>query len=244
MTESDTPTLPDKIVQEHCPTCDGERQCLQIGHVYVPWHWKDDREGFSMSGGVDHSMLQCRGCETVFYLHDSWNDEEVEFWRDLTGEEHGEMVRTKVTYPKPVGQRPKWLELLGKRDPDLKNILQLVYTAVDTDCLILAAIGVRTAIDHATEVLGIDPAKTFAKKLDELKSGGWIGSTERDVLGVLTDAGSAAAHRGWQPDEDELRPLLTALEAFIHCAVLTGKEALKVKNSIPPKPKRSGKPAT
>ncbi len=191
-----------------------------------------------MSGGIDHSLLQCLGCETVFYLHNSWNDEDFDYWVDADGTERREANRTKTTYPKPVGQRPQWLEALGKKDHDLKNILDQVYTAADAECLILASIGIRTAVDRATEVLGIDPTEPFVKKLSELKSGGWIGDTEHDVLSVVTDAGSAAAHRGWEPDDHEFAKLMMAVEMFIPRAILFGKDVLDVKKAIPPKKNR------
>ena len=53
----------------------------------------------------------------------------------------------------------------------------------------------RTAFDRASELLGVNPAKTFAEKLTDLVSRGHIGSSEKDTLDTLTDAGSAAAHR-------------------------------------------------
>ena len=87
---------------------------------------------------------------------------------------------------------------MARIDGQLHGILSEMYTAYDNRSYILTAVGLRTALDRGTEVLGIDPAITFAEKLDALKDGGWIGDTERDILEVVTDAGNAAAHRGWR----------------------------------------------
>lgn len=226
-------------VNEHCPTCDGERICDVHGHVYAPWHWEDKYKGYSISGGVDHSLLQCRGCETIFHLHDSWHEEEIDRWYDHNGEEQAERVRTKVTHPKPASTtKPVWLDAIGKVDTQLQQILNEMYVAYDNDAYILTSIGLRTALDRGTEVLGIDPTKTFAEKLAELQDDGWIGSTEHDILEVITDAGSAAAHRGWSPDSKDVAQLLFAMEVFLQRAFMVGSKALKIKNSIPPKPKR------
>nr|WP_094461895.1 DUF4145 domain-containing protein [Pannonibacter phragmitetus] len=228
-------------VKEHCPTCDGERACDVHGHIYVPWTW-EDRYGHSMCGGVDHSLLQCRGCETVFYLHDSWNEIDVEQWYDENGEEQGAANRTKVTYPRPDSKnRPIWLDSIGNVDEQLQNILDQMYTTYENKAYILTAIGLRTALDRGTEVLGIDPAKTFQEKLAELQSGGWIGSTEHDILSVIADAGNAAAHRGWMPEPKEISELLYAIEVFLQRAFLVEKKALKVRERIPEKPKRKDK---
>lgn len=225
-------------VKAHCPTCDGERTCDVHGHIYLPWYW-EDRDGHSMSGGVDHSLLQCRGCETVFYQHDSWNEDDLDQWYDSNGQAQSEAIRTKVTYPKPESKnKPVWLDAIGKIDGQLQNILDEMYVAYDNQAYILTAVGMRTALDRGTEVLGIESAKTFKEKLAELHSGGWIGSTEHDILEVITDAGNAAAHRGWSPDAKDVAQLLYAMEVFLQRAFLVGKKALVIKESIPAKPRR------
>ena len=232
-----------KRVKAFCPTCDGETNCDVHGHIYVPWYWEDTK-GHSMGGGIDHSLLQCRGCEAVFYLHDSWNDEDWNYGYDGNGDEFREAARTKVTYPKPESKnKPVWLDSMEKIDGQLHSILSEMYIAYDNNAFILTAVGLRTALDRGTEVLGIDPAMSFVEKLNELETGGWIGATEHDILQVITDAGNAAAHRGWSPNSHEIAQLLYAMEVFLQRAFIVGKKALSVKNSIPSKPKRKRKVA-
>jgi len=113
-----------------------------------------------------------------------------------------------------------------------------MYVAYDHSANILTAVGLRTALDRATEVLGVDPAISFEEKLAELKNGGWIGETEHGILDVITNAGNAAAHRGWSPSKEDVGKLLTAMEAFLHRAFIVGQDALAIRANIPPKPKR------
>lgn len=149
-----------------------------------------------MNGGVDHSLLECRGCETVFYLSDAWDSESMDYYYGPDGETMAEAEREKRTYPSPASQtKPIWFDAIAKTDNQLQSILNEMYVAYDHGAYILTAVGMRTALDRATEVIGIDPAIGFDEKLRDLKDGGWIGATEHDILDVITNAGNAAAHR-------------------------------------------------
>lgn len=234
--------IPD-ILNAHCPTCDGERSCEKYGEVTTTWDWEDKLGGHYMNGGAHHYLLQCAGCKTVFYQIEKWNSEDYTNYYDANGETQIEYDIERQTFPAPEKKtKPLWLDAITKIDRQLEEILHEVYVAFENQSYILTAVGLRTVFDRSTELLGIDPAISFEDKLDELESGGWIGSTERDILGVITDAGSAAAHRGWSPSEGDAQKLLTAMEAFIHRAFIVGQDALSIKASIPPKPKRKKKP--
>lgn len=231
-----------ETVQAHCPTCDGERTCERHGHVYMPWDWTDRVSGNSVSGGIDHSLLECRGCRTVFYEKSEWNSEDIDWWIDHEGVQQGDHPREKSTYPRPeTKSKPPWLGRIEAADETLATILKEMYLALDSRAYILAAIGLRTTLDRATEVLGIEPGLTFEQKLNKLAAGGWIGPTERDVLAIVTDAGSAAAHRGWSPDEAALTALVSALEIFLQRAFIVDKEALRARSNIPGRQRRAAR---
>ncbi|MFN9115279.1 MAG: DUF4145 domain-containing protein, partial [Bacteroidota bacterium] len=160
-------------------------------------------------------------------------------WYGPDGSTRGRYVRTVTTYPKPDSKtKPQWFSAIQSADKQLAQILHETYRAFDADLLILATVGIRTAIDRATELLNIDPAKSFKAKLDELQTGGWIGDTEKQILEVVIDAGSAAAHRGWSPDAEEAGQLITVMEVFLQKAFIVQKKALGLKGSIPSKPSR------
>lgn len=232
-----------EIIKARCPTCNDERSCQRHGTVSKSWVWSDQGGRFSIDGGTEHSLLECRGCETVFYLLDSWNSENIDYFEGPNGERYSEAERDRRTYPSPSSQaRPNWLEAVAKIDEQLHAILLETYTAHENQAYILTAVGLRTAFDRATQVIGIDPAIPFGSKLNELRIGGWIGATEQDILDVIVNAGSAAAHRGWSPGKEDSRKLITAVEAFLHRAFIVGQDALAVRASIPERPslKQSG----
>lgn len=228
-----------EAVKGQCPNCGGERNCDIHGRVKKRWEWSD-RKGNSVDGAVEHILLECKGCETVFCEISEWNSEDVDYWYDANGDTQCEYARRVSTYPKPTSRiKPAWLEAVANSDLTLHTILDEMYLACDNGAFILAAIGLRTALDRAMEVLGIEQALTFAEKLKKLRDGGWIGETEYLILEVVTDAGNAAAHRGWQPDEQQVFQLVQAMEVFLQRAFIVGKQALSIKEKIPPKPKRA-----
>lgn len=226
-------------MKAHCPTCDGERSCIKHAEIEKKWDW-EDREGHHVNGAATHFLLECKGCETVFYRKSSWNSEDIDYWYDpVHGETCADYIETVITHPVPEAKdRPKWLPSIRKIDEQLENILKEMYDAFDNGSYTLAAIGLRTALDRGTEVLKIDPVLSFEKKLGELHAGGWIGETEKAILEVVTDAGSAAAHRGWMPSNTDLYKLIYALEVFLQRAFIVGQGALDIKKKIPAKPKR------
>jgi len=227
-----------KIEKAHCPTCNREQNCNMHGRVYKSWSW-EDRQGHSIDGGDTYTQFECRGCETVFSEKCSWNDQNVDNWYDQSGELQTEPISSKETYPRPPSRpRPDWFDNIGKIDPTLFSLLEEMYAAYEQKCLVLTAIGLRTALDSCTASVQIDPAFTFQEKLRALKEEGYIGETEHDLLTVLTDAGNAAAHRGWSPEDEDIGHLLDVLENFVQRVLINGKRALAMKGNIPQRPKR------
>lgn len=230
-------------VKAHCPECDGTRTCDVHGVTATKWEWVSKDGQHSVNGGADHSLLQCKGCETVFYLQSSWDSEDIDEWYEPDGTTGGAPARTVTTYPKPTSKtKPQWFSTIETADQQLGQILDETYLAYDAGLLILATVGIRTAIDRTTELLGIDASQPFQKKLEELQSGGWIGETEKQILAVVIDAGSAAAHRGWSPEPEEAAQLVTVMEVFLQKAFIVEKKALGLKASIPPKPSKKKAP--
>jgi hypothetical protein len=91
----------------------------------------------------------------------------------------------------------------------------------------------RTVFDRASELLGVNPAKSFAKKLDQLHEARQISSAEKKHLEVLAGAGGAAAHRGWEPGPEQLATLVSIMEHFVNSFILK-EDVAKLEGSIPP----------
>lgn len=178
----------------------------------------------------------------MFYWSKSTNSEDYDHrFHPATGEEEIFHYPTYTTFPAAPDKknpRPDWAWTLHKTDGTLAQIMDQVYAASEHQAFILASVGLRTAFDRTTELLKIDPAISMDEKVKTLLAGGWIGETEAQALGVVAEAGNAAAHRAWSPDADEFKDLLHTLEQFIERALLSGKKALAIAQRIPAKQRR------
>ncbi|WHS62263.1 DUF4145 domain-containing protein [Pseudomonas sp. G2-4] len=232
-----------KTFKAHCPRCDGERTCFIHGEHEEPWSWHDGYN--SQHGQNDYKIAECCGCEVVFFHKSGWDSEDWDISYDpVTREEIITNPVTVITFPAPEkkSEKPDWVWAIAKIDPQLFHILEEMYQAYEHGALILAAVGLRTAFDRTTTVLKIDPELTLKQKVALLLDEGYIGETESKTLEVVTDAGSAAAHRAWSPTLDGFQILLTTLEQFIRRTVVSGKSALEIANTIPKRPPKIPKP--
>lgn len=206
------------------------------------WSWDDGQH--SMWGQSDYKLAQCCGCEEVFFHQSSWDSENWDFEYDpKLGQERAVNPCTITTFPAPEkkSRKPDWVWDISKVDPQLFTILNEMYQAYEHGSFILASVGLRTAFDRSTEFLKIDPALSLEAKVKHLLDGGFIGETESKTLGVVTNAGSAAAHRAWSPSQAEFETLLVTLEHFLHRTVVSGKAALAVAQNIPARPHKQPK---
>ena len=235
--------LDDEVenMKTHCPYCDGDRRC-DIKATYKT-EWETGASQDLIFGGSTHRILECRGCERVFYYQENWNSENEEVVVDDTGnDDHIPLIDVETFPPKSqpvVDVKPDWLPRL--QDIQLKRLLKELYLAYEHGSFVLTAVGMRTCLDRVTELYQIDPAITFEEKLDELRKLGLIGDNERSILDLIVNAGNAAAHRGWRPDQDETGKMLTAFEAFLLRCFILHFDAKSIAAAIPPKPKRRAK---
>jgi hypothetical protein len=233
-----------KMRKAECSECGGIRNCDICGEHAIRY---DDG---NFQGETLWYILKCRGCDHVFVQTVSTNSEDY----DIPHEEDGP---TGITYNETISywpalsqrKRPKWMRDYGidAENVDTLNVpMRELYGALDNDLRILAAIGIRTAYDIASELLGIDSSLRFEQKLDALVTSGRIGVVDKNRLEMVIDAGSASAHRGWRPTASDLDTMMDVLEHFIHDSFVVphrrkelDEKAAKVKGTVPPRPTKA-----
>lgn len=229
----------NEIILGHCPSCGPDRYADVVGQHAS--RFDDDENG--IWGHTDFRILECRGCKSSYFQIDEVFSENIDHRRNPVTNEWEEYLPNQITYwPSPAKrERPNWAYNLDVCDRRLGSLFGDIYGALNAELSVPAAIAARTVFDCATELLGIDPAITFGEKLDALFDSGKISADEKVSLGILTDAGNAAAHRGWRPKPSELETIISIIEAFLHRTFVLSNEAREIGASIPPKPKRQPK---
>jgi hypothetical protein len=236
------------ILRGHCPNCDAHRNAEVLAEDTL----EEEHEGSGIWFRSTYSILRCLGCDRRYIRLVQLCSEDTELDDDPETGELIEVIKEQVTYwpspssspPRARRPRPAWLgfayddhpELsigFASDYPELATLLGELYTALDNGLQTLATIGMRTVFDCASQKLGTDPNQSFTEKLKELTAGNKIGGEEREMLSVLADAGSAAAHRGWKPTEDDIDHLIGALENFLERAFVLKHNIRRVKKNIP-----------
>jgi hypothetical protein len=80
-----------------------------------------------------------------------------------------------------------------------------------------------------------DPPGGFAAKLRKMVADGFVGQSELETLLIMTDAGSAAAHRGFAPDQQTLLTIVETVENFLHREFVLQAAAASVRTATPPR---------
>lgn len=221
--------------QGHCPECGAQRADVAAQH-------KVEFDTGDIYGGTYYSILECRGCGHHYFKISSWNSEDIDHELNPATGDWDMCHQEQVTFWPPAAKRrkPDWAVRIGILDRVLGSLFDDVYTALSNNLSVLAAIGMRTVFDRASELLDIAPDKAFQKKLEDLKAKDHITERELLVLGALIDAGSAAAHRGWQPKPKELDAMMTILETFLHRAFLLEEIAAELGKRVPQRDSKRG----
>ncbi len=225
-----------EYVVGHCPICQSQRADIKVRHT-------DRFDEGSYSAITHYDVLECRGCGEHYFKSSSSNSEDCDYLQDPDTGEYEQVYPETIHFWPPAGDRqpPGWAVEIGYRDRVLGGLFDDVYTALRNNLGVLAAIGMRTVFDRASELLQVDSALPFADKLRVLKDSDHITGNEQRALGVLVDAGSAAVHRGWRPNPRHLDQMMVILESFLHRAFVLEDVGAELENQVPKRAARKPK---
>lgn len=197
----------------HCNSCSRETDHDRVDVRTVADN--DPESGFWWSDLYE--TLQCRGCGAVC-LRDSYED--------ASGENQ------LSYYPPPVSRRaPTWSHQLPS---DMRGLVNEIYTALQNNSRRLALMGARTLID----MLALDQVGdvgSFEQKLTALREQGYLVERQRKFLEAALDAGSAAAHRGFNPEPEDLNSVMDVIENVLQSVYHFEGVIERLKKRTPPR---------
>jgi hypothetical protein len=231
-TSSHLSMRPEVIVAQ-CPVCGPHRRAEVVAS-----HSERDPPDGDIFETTQFKVLRCGGCGTLYVQRETIFSENEEQEQDPTSGEWKTVLRPTVSFWPEYARRsrPEWFPELT--DEISRQLLDEIYSALSSNLLTLAGMGVRALLDRAFELAGADPGGRFDQKLSSLLDNGVIGADEHATFVVLTDAGSAAAHRGWTPEPEQLETTLIAAEDFLHRVAVMPPRIATLREAVPRRPPR------
>lgn len=178
--------------------------------------------------------VHCLGCQEGSIRMESWH---------CAADGTEKLIKVDFQPPRLWRREPTWLEELEDREPDLKDLLVEVYSAVSDPQTRLLSMGVRAALDYVMNVILGGDAGTFEKKLDMMVDQGHLTKRQRDNLETVIDAASATSHRGYRPPRHLVEEMVVVMEGLIREHFVTNPMLAHMKLLIPPRPPRLGQAA-
>lgn len=175
------------------------------------------------------SALCCRGCKDNSILEEYKNS-------DSTTDQFESFYKP----PRTWFPTPNWVLKIEELDKDLYNLLLEVYSAANDEQSRLLSMGVRAALDHIMMRI-VGDIGSFEEKLSKMVSEQYLTGKQKEMLDVIIDAGSAAAHRGYKPPRDLLENMIYVMDTIIRDYYITGPMLNTAKTLIPPRPPRPKK---
>lgn len=129
--------------------------------------------------------------------------------------------------------RPEIGRLRGKDGipAPIMSLMTEIYIAVEHRLYTLAAMGIRAALENVMkEKVGGRPFKALVK---EFQKSGYLSTRQALSLDVIIEAGHAAIHRGWQPNDEDVSTLLNITETLIETVYLHEDRARNLDKRVP-----------
>ncbi|MGO4388492.1 DUF4145 domain-containing protein [Microvirga sp. 2YAF29] len=215
------------IIRAHCNRCGGLRK-----HDVLFAH--DVKEDLEDAGWFldRYFFIRCGGCDYIHLRHD--------FYSNHTFDDNG-VPQPSTTYypPAEARRRPEWMTardtVFWAFTSDIGQLLSEIYRALENDSLRLAAMGTRALL----EIIMIDQNGdhgSIGKNIDAFFASGHIAPKQQDIFrSFMIEAGHAAMHRAYKPDEATLSVLLDLLEGLIASIYIYPYRTKNMAANIPPR---------
>lgn len=210
-----------EITQDEWKECHCNKCGHKTAHTCDILTKKDITENEHEDEIVTYS-LYCNGCNTPCIVSVYFNSTEY--------------VRHDLVPPIMWAKKPNWVEQIEELDNILYGLLNEVYSSANYSQTRLFSMGIRACLDHSMVYILKGDYGSFKDKMTQMVKEGHISARQQDMLETVIDAGSASAHRGYNPNIELLSQMLALLETIIRDLYITSPMLQSLKSHIPPKP--------
>lgn len=189
--------------------------------------------GEPLNEHTNYQFVECRGCGNLsvrrVIISDDIPFEYVDYFPPAA-------IRKKPDWLDALVYTGKDIDLSAEAKSDIRGLLYEVYSAIFSRNNRLAMMGIRTIADVAlsdrlTDIGG------FEVKLKEAVKRGMLTADDAKYLGAAVDAGSAAAHRAYNPKRQPLLYALDIVEHLVKSQYIIGIAATHVSATTPKRQK-------
>lgn len=214
-------------IKLHCNECANNTK-----HLIISQHVKRFVTENDVDVRKEYNIVSCAGCEEIHFVYRLIWSGDV-----LTPDVLSDDERWDVSsYPPRLARKiPKWIDDLEK---DVRDALLETYAALQNDLRRFAVIGTRTVLEMVM-VEAVGDEGSFTKTIKKFADAGYIAPKSVEYFKKTLDAGSASAHRGFQPDTKTLGEIFDLVEALIFSTYVQQKRADAVEAVTPKRKKRT-----
>ena len=207
-----------------CGTCNRETCHSVLTNVHQSDRWDD----VDIQVWDDFMTVQCQGCKTISYFHESRCTED-EVWNPET--EQPELVPTKKFYPSRIAGRAE-LDDIHLLPYGLARVYKETHAAICNKLTILAGVGMRAIVEAiCTEKAA--KGKDLKEKIDDLVKLGLITKDGATILHSVRLMGNKAAHEAKANTETELGIALDVVEHLLLGVYILPDRATKLAKANP-----------
>ncbi len=211
--------------EESCPICLGIKKCDVLFVKKIIYGDAEESE----DGWKKYFVLQCRGCQEIFYMTEEW----VPYMYDI-----GENYTNKKYFP-PIPKVQQIVENKYLRKESCKPIRSLyieIIKALNYGFSQLAIIGIRTLIDRIAMDIAVSGTDgSFSKNIRKLQEMNHISKSQLTTLETVLDAGNSVVHRN---NAMKMRQVIYSFDIVQHLMqqlYVNVERVVEIKKSIPPR---------
>ncbi|WP_174876054.1 DUF4145 domain-containing protein [Vogesella oryzae] len=207
-----------KIVSVHCIECKRSTRHLVTVSLDKTGSESNEREGWSVDWSDRYQVIECQGCETVSFRHQSWFSEAQDFDDDGTTERVYPLRNKDAINPRPYHNVPS----------NLRRIYTELIDCFNNDSPTLCAAGLRALVEGVCAQQGIadGPVELPAKgggtqvvrrdnlegRIAGLQEKGLLTQSSAQTLHEHRYLGNSAVHELARPSSDELKLAIEIVE--------------------------------